>query len=74
MKCGLVQNRAASYTVSFVLTIQAWIPGSPPRFARLHPGMTRGLRFWNDDVLRDLNGVCDTIIAYVRDTSLQLWR
>ena len=34
----------------------------------------RVLRFWNDDVLRDLNGVCDTIIAYVRDTSLQPWR
>ncbi|MER8576935.1 endonuclease domain-containing protein [Mesorhizobium sp. M1338] len=34
----------------------------------------RILRFWNDDVLRDLNAVCDTIIAYVRDTSLQPWR
>ncbi|RWH76497.1 MAG: hypothetical protein EOQ86_20860 [Mesorhizobium sp.] len=28
----------------------------------------------NDDVLRDLNAVCDTIIAYVRDESLQPWR
>ena len=34
----------------------------------------RVLRFWNDDVLNDLNGVCDTIIAYVRDQSLQPWR
>ncbi|MEI9429106.1 endonuclease domain-containing protein [Mesorhizobium sp. Cs1299R1N3] len=34
----------------------------------------RILRFWNDDVLRDMNAVCDTIIAYVRDTSLQPWR
>ncbi|MBN9220736.1 MAG: endonuclease domain-containing protein [Mesorhizobium sp.] len=34
----------------------------------------RILRFWNDDVLRELDSVCDTIIAYVRDTSLQPWR
>ncbi|MER8865921.1 endonuclease domain-containing protein [Mesorhizobium sp. M0751] len=34
----------------------------------------RVLRFWNDDVLRDLNAVCDTIIAYVRDESLRPWR
>ncbi|MEI9418742.1 endonuclease domain-containing protein [Mesorhizobium sp. Cs1321R2N1] len=34
----------------------------------------RILRFWNDDVLRDMNAVCDTILAYVRDTSLQPWR
>jgi very-short-patch-repair endonuclease len=34
----------------------------------------RVLRFWNDDVLREMNSVCDTIIAYVRDTSLQPWR
>ncbi|TPI46136.1 endonuclease domain-containing protein [Mesorhizobium sp. B2-9-1] len=34
----------------------------------------RVLRFWNDDVLKDLNAVCDTIIAYVRDESLQPWR
>ncbi|WP_245437178.1 endonuclease domain-containing protein [Mesorhizobium helmanticense] len=32
------------------------------------------LRFWNDDVLKDINGVCDTIIAYVRDMNLQPWR
>ncbi|TJW17665.1 MAG: endonuclease domain-containing protein [Mesorhizobium sp.] len=34
----------------------------------------RVLRFWNDDILRDLSAVCDTIIAYVRDMSLQPWR
>ena len=34
----------------------------------------RVLRFWNDEVMRELNSVCDTIIAYVRDTSLQPWR
>ena len=34
----------------------------------------RVLRFWNDDVLKDLDGVCATIIAYVRDESLQPWR
>jgi very-short-patch-repair endonuclease len=34
----------------------------------------RVLRFWNDEVLHEMNVVCDTIIAYVRDTSLQPWR
>ncbi|PBC08333.1 DUF559 domain-containing protein [Mesorhizobium sp. WSM3859] len=34
----------------------------------------RVLRFWNDDVLKELDAVCDTIIAYVRDESLQPWR
>jgi very-short-patch-repair endonuclease len=34
----------------------------------------RVLRFWNDDVLKDIDSVCDTIIAYARDTSLQPWR
>jgi very-short-patch-repair endonuclease len=34
----------------------------------------RILRFWNDEVLRELDAVCDTIIAYVRDASLQPWR
>ncbi|MET2829968.1 endonuclease domain-containing protein [Mesorhizobium shangrilense] len=34
----------------------------------------RILRFWNDDVLKDMNAVCDTIIAYVRDRNLQPWR
>lgn len=34
----------------------------------------RVLRFWNDEVMRELESVCDTVIAYVRDTSLQPWR
>jgi len=34
----------------------------------------RVLRFWNDAVLKDLNGVCATIIAYVQDLNLQPWR
>ncbi len=34
----------------------------------------RVLRFWNDDVLKDMDGVCDTIIAYVRDVTLEPWR
>jgi len=34
----------------------------------------RVLRFWNDEVLKDMDGVCDTIIAYVKDTGLQPWR
>ncbi|PSJ61857.1 endonuclease domain-containing protein [Kumtagia ephedrae] len=34
----------------------------------------RVLRFWNDEVLRELDSVCDTIIAYVRNQSLQPWR
>ncbi|TPN95293.1 DUF559 domain-containing protein [Mesorhizobium sp. B1-1-5] len=34
----------------------------------------RVLRFWNDDVLKELGAVCDTIIAYVNDKSLQPWR
>ncbi|MCV3240427.1 endonuclease domain-containing protein [Mesorhizobium sp. ZC-5] len=34
----------------------------------------RVLRFWNDDVLKDIDGVCDTIIAYVRDARLEPWR
>jgi len=32
------------------------------------------LRFWNDEVLHELNAVCDTIIALVRDVTLQPWR
>ena len=30
----------------------------------------RVLRFWNDDVMRDLDGVCATILAYVSDPEL----
>ncbi len=44
------------------------------RDAELKARGFRVLRFWNDDVLRDLNAVCDIIIAYVRDESLQPWR
>jgi len=34
----------------------------------------RILRFWNDEVLREMDSVCDTIIAYVRDAGLKPWR
>ena len=44
------------------------------RDAELKARGFRVLRFWNDDVLKELNAVCDTIIAYVRDESLQPWR
>ncbi len=44
------------------------------RDAELKARGFRVLRFWNDDVLREMNSVCDTVIAYVRDTSLQPWR
>ncbi|RWB54526.1 MAG: endonuclease domain-containing protein [Mesorhizobium sp.] len=44
------------------------------RGAELKARGFRVLRFWNDDVLKDLDSVCDTIIAYVRDASLKPWR
>ncbi len=44
------------------------------RSAELKARGFRVLRFWNDEVLRELNAVCDTIIAYARDHSLQPWR
>ncbi|WP_348643368.1 DUF559 domain-containing protein [Mesorhizobium sp. B2-7-1] len=44
------------------------------RDAELKARGFRVLRFWNDDVLKELDAVCDTIIAYVRDQSLQPWR
>jgi very-short-patch-repair endonuclease len=44
------------------------------RDAELKQRGFRVLRFWNNDVLGEMNSVCDTIIAYVRDTSLQPWR
>ena len=44
------------------------------RGAELKARGFRVLRFWNDDVQKDLNGVCDTIIAFVRDVALQPWR
>lgn len=31
----------------------------------------RVLRFWNDEVLREMNAVCDTIIRHARDRALQ---
>jgi len=35
----------------------------------------RVLRFWNDDVVRDLDNICATIMAFARDISLkQDWR
>ncbi|MCI5077371.1 endonuclease domain-containing protein [Oricola sp.] len=35
----------------------------------------RVLRFWNDEVMRELDSVCATIIAFSRDASLrQDWR
>ncbi|WP_217578349.1 endonuclease domain-containing protein [Mesorhizobium sp. GbtcB19] len=44
------------------------------RDAELKARGFRVLRFWNEDVLKELDAVCDTIIAYVRDESLQPWR
>lgn len=44
------------------------------RSAELKARGFRVLRFWNDDVRKDLNGVCDTIIAYLQDLNLQPWR
>ncbi len=44
------------------------------RDAKLAGRGFRVLRFWNDDVLRDIDSVCDTIIGYARDPSLQPWR
>jgi very-short-patch-repair endonuclease len=44
------------------------------RTAELKARGFRVLRLWNDDVLLDMNSVCDTIIAYVRDQDLQPWR
>jgi very-short-patch-repair endonuclease len=44
------------------------------RTAELTARGFRVLRFWNDEVLRELDSTCDTIIAFARDTSLQPWR
>jgi very-short-patch-repair endonuclease len=49
-------------------------PYDRERDAELKARGFRVLRFWNDDILRDMNAVCDTIIAYVRDENLQPWR
>ncbi|MBD0416254.1 endonuclease domain-containing protein [Oryzicola mucosus] len=44
------------------------------RSADLQAQGFRVLRFWNDEVLREMNSVCDTIIAFIRDRTLQPWR
>ncbi|MDI6027100.1 DUF559 domain-containing protein [Corticibacterium sp. UT-5YL-CI-8] len=44
------------------------------RSADLQAQGFRVLRFWNDEVLREMNSVCDTILAFVRDRNLQPWR
>ncbi|HEV7252415.1 MAG TPA: DUF559 domain-containing protein [Mesorhizobium sp.] len=44
------------------------------RTAALNARGFRILRFWNDEVLREVEAVCDTIVAYARDTGLQPWR
>ena len=45
------------------------------RDAELEARGFRVLRFWNDDVMRDLDVTCATIIAFARDRSLrQDWR
>lgn len=44
------------------------------RDAELERRGFRVLRFWNNEVLRELTSVCDTIIDYARDISLQPWR
>ncbi|AZO60371.1 endonuclease domain-containing protein [Mesorhizobium sp. M1A.F.Ca.IN.022.07.1.1] len=49
-------------------------PHDQERDAELKARGFRVLRFWNDDVLKELDAVCDTIIAYVRDEDLQPWR
>ena len=49
-------------------------PRDAVRDAELKRRGFRILRFWNDDVLRELDSVCDTIMAYVADPSLKPWR
>ena len=44
------------------------------RDAELKERGFRILRFWNDEVLRELDAVCATIIAFVRDPKAQPWR
>jgi very-short-patch-repair endonuclease len=44
------------------------------RAAALQAHGFRVLRFWNDEVMRELDLVCDTIVAFARDRSLQPWR
>lgn len=40
----------------------------------LHGKGFRVLRFWNDEVLREIGPVCDMIVAYLRDRNLKPWR
>ena len=49
-------------------------PHDAVRDAELNRRGFRILRFWNDDVLKDIDGVCNTIIAYVNDPTLEPWR
>ncbi|MBD0415848.1 endonuclease domain-containing protein [Oryzicola mucosus] len=44
------------------------------RSADLQAQGFRVLRFWNHEVLREMNSVCDTIVAFTRDRTLQPWR
>lgn len=44
------------------------------RAAELNARGFRVLRFWNDEVLREMDSVCDTIIAFARDQTLEPWR
>ena len=45
------------------------------RDANLEERGFRVLRLWNDDVMRDLDSTCATILAFARDPSLkQDWR
>ncbi|MCO5164362.1 MAG: endonuclease domain-containing protein [Mesorhizobium sp.] len=46
----------------------------PARTRFLNARGFRVLRFWNEEVLREMDAVCDTIIAFVRDPTLQPWR
>lgn len=46
----------------------------PARTQFLNARGFRFLRFWNDEVLREMDAVCDTIIAFVSDPTLQPWR
>ncbi|MDZ7600086.1 MAG: endonuclease domain-containing protein [Hoeflea sp.] len=50
-------------------------PRDRARDAVLETRGFRVLRFWNDDVMRDLEAICATIIAFARDKALsQDWR
>ncbi len=44
------------------------------RTAELRSRGFRVLRSWNDQVLRERESACDTIMAFARDQSLRPWR